>query len=323
MSRFNDDLTKLMFDADNDQPGSSVQKVRAPSKPGELAQAKARMHLFERRSKKHDASNRNMMRLVPPSAVAPPDVEEPDDLHEPGASPTGAQEACDFYEDMFDEYSREIDKIDNMRNIFHRETLSLDLMRDANMSNGDIKLANIRKTLNSLGYIRSQNQKEFHHAMLQACLPHIYGEEWESCSERVLAEFGQTKVRYEVLILAPRRHGKTVSIAMLMLALLLWCEGLRICIFSTGKRASAALMLEIMDRLKFVPGGSDRILKKNQENLFLSTQSVVRGTASQMEEAINNVTTSRLYCFPAGTASKYQHFVKALHKHKHTHTHST
>lgn len=49
--------------------------------------------------------------------------------------------------------------------------------------------------------------------------------------------------------------------------MLLNVPGIKICIFSTGKRASGGLMLEIMDRLREIPGGSSRILKQNQEQV--------------------------------------------------------
>lgn len=63
---------------------------------------------------------------------------------------------------------------------------------------GDIKMAVIRKTLDHLGYIRTQEQKEFHHAFLKQCLPYIYGHEWDSHSERVLAAFEQTKMQSHI-----------------------------------------------------------------------------------------------------------------------------
>jgi hypothetical protein len=52
---------------------------------------------------------------------------------------------------------------------------------------------------------------------------------------------------------------------MFVLALLLTVPGLRICLFSTGKRASSGLLLEISDLLNKIPGGRERVAKMNQE----------------------------------------------------------
>jgi hypothetical protein len=52
---------------------------------------------------------------------------------------------------------------------------------------------------------------------------------------------------------------------MFVLSILLNVPGVKICIFSTGKRASSNLMTEILDRLRHIEGGTERILKSNQE----------------------------------------------------------
>jgi hypothetical protein len=60
-----------------------------------------------------------------------------------------------------------------------------------------------------------------------------------------MKEFGITRIRFEVMILTPRRFGKTVSVAMFVLSMMLCLPGVRVCVFSTGKRASSGLMQEI------------------------------------------------------------------------------
>lgn len=59
----------------------------------------------------------------------------------------------------------------------------------------------------------------------------IYGDEWDLSCERVLRELGIDKVRPEVMVQTPRRFGKTVSVAMFVLSLLLNVPGVRICQF--------------------------------------------------------------------------------------------
>lgn len=178
-----------------------------------------------------------------------------------------------LYEAMVETYKEIVKESDESRNMYMRASLSTDLLRDSRRNAGDQRLDAIRTTLNSLGYTRSQFQRVstskvivhydvrgemlvvlcvyvcaicfycvffvqmFHDAFTKACLPIIYDKDWEYCSERVMKDLGITRIRAEVLIQTPRRFGKTVSVGMYVLALLINVPGIRICIFSTGKRA--------------------------------------------------------------------------------------
>ena len=83
------------------------------------------------------------------------------------------------------------------------------------MVTNDDALAAIEKSLDSFeGYPRSDTQKQFHDSMINACLPHIYGDQWENVRERVLATRGLSNIMYEMLICSPRRFGKTTSVSM-------------------------------------------------------------------------------------------------------------
>lgn len=99
-----------------------------------------------------------------------------------------------------------------------RHTLTTDPLRDIKHCAGDKRLEAIRYTLNNLGYTRSQFQKLFHTHFIQACLPIIYGTDWATHAERVMKEFGLERISPEVLVQTPRRFGKTVSVAMFVLA---------------------------------------------------------------------------------------------------------
>jgi hypothetical protein len=78
---------------------------------------------------------------------------------------------------------------------------------------GDTYVRNIRKTLDSFGYERTTSQRRFHDAYLQACLPAIYGaRDFARHQSRILAEHGLSKMQYEVLVVSPRRWGKTFSV---------------------------------------------------------------------------------------------------------------
>lgn len=166
---------------------------------------------------------------------------------------------------------------------------------------GDLRLRNIRKTLNSLGIIRSADQITFHEAFIQACLPHIYGEDWNSHSVRVLQEMNVKEIHYEVLCMTPRRWGKTWSVSIFVLALLVCVPGIRICVFSTGKRASGSLMQIVLDFLQKVPGGSERVMKQNQEELFISppNSKAKSASSSASQVAEEGARVSKMYSFPS------------------------
>lgn len=163
---------------------------------------------------------------------------------------------------------KDIQTADEQQRIHTRAHLSCDLLRDQRMSRGDQLLDAIRKTLNNLGYTRSQFQQLFHEHFMMAILPLLYGIEWSANCERVFREFGIDRIRPEVLVQTPRRFGKTMSIALFCTAVLLNVPDLRICIFSTGKRASGSLMAEIVAMLT-KSGFANRIVKQNQEQVRL------------------------------------------------------
>ncbi len=187
-----------------------------------------------------------------------------------------------------------------------RGVLSADLCRDTRRGVGDQRLDDIRKLLNSMGVTRSQFQRMFHDAFIRAILPIIYGDEWSSCCERVMKDHGIDRIRPEVLIQTPRRFGKTVSVALFVLACLLCIPRVRICIFSTGKRASGGLMTELLSYLKNIPGGRRRIVKSNSEQLWLSQTELAEGQSmnSLKTKEISGNEVGRLYSFPASVAGQ-------------------
>ena len=139
-----------------------------------------------------------------------------------------------------------------------------------------------------------------HDQFVQACLPIIYQKEWANVSERVLAELGIDRLRQEVLVQTPRRFGKTTAIALFAAAMLLCCPEIKICIFSTGRRASGSLMAEIVT-LVTKAGHKNRIAKQNQEQLFISQTaraSNVRAGSEAAKATYGDAGLSKLYSFP-------------------------
>lgn len=161
----------------------------------------------------------------------------------------------------------------------------------AGKTRGDAVLEAVERALDSFeGFPRSDTQKQFHEAMVNASLPHIYGDsEWESVRERVLHQRGLDTVLYEMLICSPRRFGKTTSVSMYCASMLVHCPDTWISVFSTGQRASTLLLDQCAKFTKMLLVNSlDRVAKHNQENLFIKGD-----TSSDLR---------RLFSFPSSVA---------------------
>lgn len=167
---------------------------------------------------------------------------------------------------------------------------------------GDRRLRNIYKLLLvDLGIKPSPDQLLFLNSFIESCLPKIYGAEWPDHQVRVMDEFGLKKIEYETMIITARRYGKTWSVSMFVLAILLCVPGISICIFSTGSRASSGLYDILMNMLTSLPDAFERVVKNTKENLFIAATLLPKGSsmnsaaASKMKAAKD---TSKLYAFP-------------------------
>lgn len=134
------------------------------------------------------------------------------------------------------------------------EEKSLDPMRGHYRNSGDARVERMFRHLDAFGATRTATQKHFHFWFMQSLLPTIFGAEWDSAAVRVLDSFGITQIRTEVMIMTPRRFGKTWSVAMFVVAALLNIPGIKIVIFSTGKRASNSLMETALKFMSAIPG---------------------------------------------------------------------
>lgn len=173
---------------------------------------------------------------------------------------------------------------------------------------GDRRLAEIKKWLSKFSKIRSPEQKLFHDKFMISCLPHIYGDDWEANRVRVMEELGITKIDFELLITTPRRFGKSYSVAMFVAALLVCVPGIRINVFSTGKRASGNLMELVQMFIAKVPGATERIVKKNEEQLFIAASALLSGgSANSAEAAQKRISddTAKLFSYPSTIIGKF------------------
>ncbi len=55
--------------------------------------------------------------------------------------------------------------------------------------------------------IRSKEQRLIHETYIRTCLPKIYQNEWEDNQERIIVQYGLTKLQQEALVVMPRRSG--------------------------------------------------------------------------------------------------------------------
>lgn len=118
---------------------------------------------------------------------------------------------------------------------------------------GDIRLASIRKFLDHVkGYDRSEMQKRFHESFLQAVALHLYKDDPEVDMDKICSMNEWPNLKQQVLCLTPRRFGKTTAVAMFVAAYFLSVEKAQLCIFSTGKRASDAMLDKVHEFVKLI-----------------------------------------------------------------------
>ena len=184
-----------------------------------------------------------------------------------------------------------------------REVVTTDPYRDTRSTPGDERYRRIQQTLDSFGYTRSDDQKLFHDHFLQACLPHIYNEEWDTNSLRILQAHKIENIHPEIFVLTPRRWGKTYSVAMFGAAMLLCVNKCDINVYSPGKRASSLLAKTIMKMIHSIPGASERIVKQSEEAICIADTPRPAGlgiNSAWARQKCADPNSSWLYSFPGG-----------------------
>lgn len=125
-------------------------------------------------------------------------------------------------------------------------TLQMSAPAESPPTPGDERLASIHTTLELLGPDRSQQQIQFHDSLICACLPVIRGGGGDP----------EHTIKYPE---TPRRFGRTRMMAMFVVALSLHVPGIKLAVFTEGRRADNAFKLEIREMLQRVPGGESAI----------------------------------------------------------------
>ena len=137
-------------------------------------------------------------------------------------------------------------------------------------SNGDERLANLRqalKRLDTLGYMRSNHQREFHEVFISACLPQLYGKDLDRCLIRILEENDLDSIQSEVMVVTPRRWGKTMAVSLFLAAYLYTQPDADVCVYSIARRTSTMLVLKVYKMVVKLAGGTHVIKRSNQETL--------------------------------------------------------
>lgn len=135
---------------------------------------------------------------------------------------------------------------------------------------GDSKLKALMhalERLDALGFKRSKSQKLFHKAYIGACLKKIYGPDLYKNLGRLLREYDLDELRSDVILCTPRRHGKTMSVALFVAAYMFTQPNCEISIYSTGRRASRKILAQIWKMVVTLAGTQEIVKVYNQEAL--------------------------------------------------------
>lgn len=157
---------------------------------------------------------------------------------------------------------------------------------NAQRTDGDQRYLKILEILDSFDQVeRHENQKLWHWWMIVACLRHIYGADWQNASTRVLRSLGLKEIRTEILVMTPRRFGKTWSVAMIVCALLMSVPGFRIAVISPGSRTSGKMLEEIKRMMGRLRGADRHICGMDKTKMFVSTEPLPSGSSIKSEAA--------------------------------------
>ena len=137
---------------------------------------------------------------------------------------------------------------------------------------GEERLTALRDVLeNGYTWTRSNTQRRFHEAFLNSCVRFLFSQDSTPPDYReILDRNNWEDIRQQCLCMTPRRFGKTVAVGMFVGAIALVVAGSEQAIFSTGRRASNKLLELVSQLVSQVPGGAERIVKSNQETVWIS-----------------------------------------------------
>ncbi len=174
-------------------------------------------------------------------------------------------------------------------NVFQRWEYYRDDMVSRREVSGDQKMKALHRRLTELDvhYPRSQQQREFHDAFIQACLPLIYGDDLSRYLVRILRSLNVDHLQSEVMICTPRRFGKTMGVVLYVVAFMLALSNAEVVVYSIGGRTSNMFSAQVYNVLVQLLGGDQRIVVYNKETLVLIND---HGTKSTLKAYPSNST---------------------------------
>jgi hypothetical protein len=117
---------------------------------------------------------------------------------------------------------------------------------------------------------RSVGQKRMHDAIFQTVAPHIYGSDFESNRQKILAMFNRQSFTMGSIIMTPRRFGKTTGVSMAIAVCMYVCRGTNFMVFSTGQEMSTELMQKVKGFFMQLPDAESRVLRSDVKR-FVTT----------------------------------------------------
>jgi hypothetical protein len=158
----------------------------------------------------------------------------------------------------------------------------------------------LRKTFASFQYVPTEQQRMLFDVAMVVAMRWIIGDQFELLKPKILEAINMDELFSSFHLVTPRQYGKSTAVAMTVLALALEVVGIRICIFSTGKRTAEALMTMIRQCLRSRPELASRIVKETNEELLISPVPLLNKNSYDLAKC------SRIRCFPANANSKSQ-----------------
>lgn len=133
---------------------------------------------------------------------------------------------------------------------------------------------------------RAPNQIRFHEEYTKAALGKIYGEDLLRNIADLMERYRISEIKSDVIITAPRRYGKTMSVALYVTAFILSQPGRKVVIFSTGRRASQSLLELIKTMVDYLLEDKSRLISSNTERIVVKS---IWGQTSEVVSLPNNV----------------------------------
>ena len=183
---------------------------------------------------------------------------------------------------LFDHNESEQQTLEHARIKRHRPILREDHFNDKSDGNasashrtsGEQRLRDFEELLEN-GYRyrdeplkRSPFQRDFCDICVRALSANIVGTDWPKIGQKIMQDHGWRDVKKYAAASAPRRFGKSVMLACLMINYAIFVPRSRQCVFSTGARASSD-DLDLMVQFLHDLGLSHWIFTKNHECMVL------------------------------------------------------